>query len=91
MRVAPIFYTAVCITNLGGLMKSAAHYYPGDVIHRYHGTNLFVAICHTIKVLLCAAASVLHTRYVLRVQISLRNTTTAAEIFFAAVCITIRK
>lgn len=66
MRVAPVLFTAVCITNLGGLEKSAAHNNPGDVIHRYHGTIIFVDDCNTRPVLEYAADSVLLTRYVIR-------------------------
>lgn len=66
MRVAPVLFTAECMTNLRGLEKSAAHYNPGDVIHRYHGTIISVDDCHTIPVLEYAADSVLRTRYVIR-------------------------
>lgn len=45
MRVAPVLFTAVCITNLGGLEKSAAHFIHGDVIHQYH---FFSGACITI-------------------------------------------
>ena len=78
-----------CNTDFGGLEKSAAHSCLPWRIQRYHGTIHMEAICNTMQVLECAADSVLLTRYVIREQISNRNTKPAAKNFFAGACITI--
>lgn len=79
-----------CNTDFRGLERSAAHKCFTMVIHRYHGTIFFAAVCNTMPVLECAADSVLLTRYVIREQISIRNTKPAAKNFFAGACITIQ-
>lgn len=85
-----ILIDIICNTDFRGLARSAAHYIPGDVIQRYHGTILSVDDCNTMPVLECAADSVLHTKYVIREKISSRITKPAAKYFFAAACITIQ-
>lgn len=85
-----ILIDIICNTDFRGLARSAAHYIPGDVIQRYHGTILSVDDCNTMPVLECAADSVLHTRYVIHYRKLNRITNRAAKNFFAGVCNTIQ-
>lgn len=55
-------------------MISAAHYFPGDVIQRYHGPRFLSAECNTMPVLVFGCALVLLTRYVIQIPEASRIT-----------------